>query len=110
MREKIPVMFRVARKRIRNGDLDVYALFPTLPGTDDPRTCTCYQYVGQHSSADIAGCIRDSRPAELAECVDLMRELKGIYDDCELVWVARESRKMQLARYEALRNPGEHRL
>lgn len=97
-KEMVPIMFRVSR----NDSRDVFALFPTLPGTNEPPTCTCYQHVGQHSSAHVYGCIMSSRPAKAEEYADLLRELTRIYHDCKLRIVQRESRKMQLQRYQAL--------
>lgn len=97
-KEILPVMFRASR----NDRSDVYALFPTLPGTNDPWTCTCYQHVGQHSSADLRGCINSSRPAKLAEYEDLLRELTRIYDDCHLRKIKRTSPAMNTLRFKLL--------
>ncbi len=94
----VPVMFRTSKDDSR----DVFALFPTLPGTNQRHTCTCYQHVGQHSSADLNGCLASSRPARYDEYKDLLSELAGIYDDCELRLVKRSSRKMDRERYAEL--------
>ena len=99
MLEKIPVMFRVSK----NDSSDVFALFPTIPGTQDLYTCTCYQHVGQHSSADIRGCVKSSRPATPEEMASLLRELKRVYQECELVIVQRTTRAMTAARHKELR-------
>jgi hypothetical protein len=71
---KTDVMFRVTRSKADGFDL--YALFPGDAGTHEPHTCSCYQHVGQHSSADLAGCINASRPATRAEYRGLARELR----------------------------------
>jgi hypothetical protein len=71
---KTPVLFRTWKT---NAD-DVFALFPTLAGDNDPRTCTCYQHVGQHSSAHYDHCISMSRPATKAERAPLAKELSRI--------------------------------
>jgi hypothetical protein len=68
--EVVDVIFRVDREGI------VFALFPGLAGTMQLHTCTCYQHVGQHSSADLAGCMRESRKATEDEYMPLMRELQ----------------------------------
>jgi hypothetical protein len=57
---------------------DVIALFPGLPGTNDPATCNSYQTIGQHGSADPAGVVRGSRPATPTERHRLERELTAI--------------------------------
>ncbi len=66
-----PVVFRVG---LREGE--VFALFPTLPSDIYGHFCTCYEHVGQHSSADYHGCIRTSRPTKGREAAYLIRELK----------------------------------
>lgn len=93
----VPIMFRVWR-----GDSEVFAMFPTLPGTNERHTCTIYVHMGQHGSAGEAIAIASSRPATAQEYGPLLRELTQIYDDCELRIVQRASRKMQLERYETL--------
>jgi len=69
-----PVIIRVSR----NDPSDVFALFPAIPGTRDWATCTCYQHVGQHCSADYNLCIRASRPATKQEGKSLLQELQQI--------------------------------
>jgi hypothetical protein len=68
----VDVIFRVWK----TDATDVFALFPGLAGTMQLHTCTCYQHVGQHSSADLAGCMRASRAATEAEYAPLKRELE----------------------------------
>ena len=70
--EMVDVIFRVDREG------QVFALMPGLAGTLDPRTCTSYQHVGQHSSADLASCLRRSRAATAEEAGPLLRELQRI--------------------------------
>ena len=98
-KEQLPVIF----KRYGN---EVTALFPTIPGTNDPFTCTCYAHIGQHGSASEA--YAAMRPAaKPSEYADLMAELRGIYDDCELVVRKRfhqsylTTRRAELARMAA---------
>lgn len=69
-----PVVFRVDRRDNR----DVYALFPTLPGSNDPNTCTVYQHIGQHSGGNYHGCIASSRPARPDEYKELAKELRTL--------------------------------
>lgn len=70
----VRVLFRIDR---RDDPRDVYALFPDLPADRAGRYCTCYAHVGQHSSADYAGCVARSRPARPEEFASLARELTG---------------------------------
>ena len=73
-----PVIFR----KFKTGE--VLALFPTLPGTNDPHTCQSYQHIGQHGAAS-ADCSY-TKPATPAEYADLLRELVSIgYDDLKIV-------------------------
>ena len=77
----LPVVFRTFRE---GGD--VFALFPTVLGTSDPYTCTCYQHVGQHGAADPWGCVRASRPATKKEATTLLRELRSLgYDNLKVL-------------------------
>lgn len=76
-RPALPVIFRADRSGDHKGT--VTAVFPTLPGTSDPWTATCYAHVGQHGT-----CGRDwyatTRAATPAEYADLLNELRGIYE------------------------------
>ena len=54
----------------------VFALFPFIDHSNG--YCTSYQHIGQHSGADYAGCIADSRPAKPEEYADLKAELESI--------------------------------
>ena len=69
-----PVIFRTWRAHPRT----VLALFPHDPGTNNPGTCSSYEHVGQHGSADPHGCIRITRPATRAEWQPLARELRRL--------------------------------
>ena len=64
------VIFRMDREG------NVFALFPELPADNYGVYCTCFQHVGQHSSADYYGCIAASRPATPEEYADLAAELR----------------------------------
>lgn len=67
----LPIIFRV--------DSEVTAVFPTLPGTNDPNTFTVYAHVGQHGS----GCkdwYHGTRAAKEPEYRDLLAELRSIYE------------------------------
>ena len=70
--EMVDVIFRVDREG------EVFALMPGLAGNLDPRTCSSYQHVGQHASADLAFCLRRSRAATAEEARPLLRELQQI--------------------------------
>lgn len=77
------------------------ALFPTIPGTGDPRTCSSYVHVGQHGSADLHGLMRGSRPAKPGEYRALAAELRRI--GYKLVIVQRVTAAMNRARLGSLR-------
>lgn len=75
-KEKTIVVFRVFTKDFKG---DVVALFPVLPGTNDPNTCLAYEHIGQHSTADYAYVVgKLSRPALPCEYRDLKRELENV--------------------------------
>ena len=92
---KLPVIFKV-------GGGEVAAYFPTLPGTNDPFTCTCYVHVGQRGAASIAYA-QVQRPGKPNEYAPLLAELRQIYDDCELVIKRRFHYGYAKARIEALK-------
>ena len=71
---KTKVIFR--KFPARHGG-EVLALFPELPGTNDPHTCLSYQHTGQHgaASADIGRTLPLATPEEYAP---LKRELESI--------------------------------
>lgn len=69
-RDLTRVVFRVW------SDGEVIALFPDLPGTNDPTTCSSYMHVGQHGSADYRGVIAETRPAREPEYEALRAELE----------------------------------
>ena len=82
-----PVIFRKWKPRREFGEEggDIIALFPAENGTNDPYTCSSYEHVGQHGSADPVGVIQQTVPAKPAEYADLMKELKGIgYNDLKV--------------------------
>ena len=69
-----PVIFR----RWPGEDGKVIAIFPTLPGTYDPHTCSSYMHVGQHSSCDPAGLMAATEQCPEYLYRDLKRELEAI--------------------------------
>ena len=88
-------MTKVLFRKWRKGR-DIYAIFPELPGTNDPATCSCYSHIGQHSSCDSNYYLGKTVPATPEEYADLLTELKSIgYDDLVIV------KKMTQADYEA---------
>lgn len=56
---------------------EVFAAFPTEPGTNDPATMTSYAHVGQHGSAHMSY-VASAKPAKPHEYADLLAELKSI--------------------------------
>lgn len=73
--EKVKVIFRKI-------DSDVVAFFPELPA--NPTCIMSYMHVGQHSEASLSF-YHASKSATTEEYMLLLEELKGIYNDCELV-------------------------
>jgi hypothetical protein len=67
--ERTIVIFR----KIRG---EVIALFPTEPGTSDPRTCWSYTHTGQHGAACASG--HGWPLAAPAEFAPLKRELESL--------------------------------
>ncbi len=106
-RESLPVIFRADRSGDFKGH--VTAVFPTLPGTSDPYSVTCYAHIGQHGT-----CGREwyngTRAAKPDEYADLLAELRRIYsrqDDPDAVtlviahrWTQRhdKARRAELSR------------
>lgn len=84
MNNPIPVIFRVFRG-------EVLALFPTLPGTNDPSTMTCYSHIGQHSSASMF-ITSEGRLATPEEYAPLLKELTNVVG-YNLTIVKRATRK-----------------
>ena len=84
-REDLPIIFR----KWKNGD--VIAFFPTEVDSLNQNECMSYMHTGQHGNATA------SLIAELNNCYEveyktLLKELKGIYSDCNLVVVHHSSR------------------
>jgi len=86
---------KVIFKKFPEGD--VIAIFPELPGTNNPYlTCLTYMNVGQHSSASIEFCGK-LKAAKPNEYLPLYSELIRLgYDDLEIV--KKFSRKMLQSR------------
>ncbi len=74
----IPIHTPTVFRRWRDDPQDIVALFPTIPGTNDPDTCMAYARVGQHSSADYRSVIRGTIPATPTEYAELRKELERI--------------------------------
>lgn len=83
---------RVIFRRWKGANSSVIALFPDIPGTNNPRTCLSYERIGQHGSADIAFVISDTRPARGSDVGELRKELTWAgYDLHEVKRVPRDS-------------------
>lgn len=81
--DKIMATTVIFRKDKPSEGGNVFALFPDMPGS--PGCCTCYQHVGQHSSADYILAIATSTPATEEQYHDLLAELVSIgYDDLKI--------------------------
>lgn len=98
LEEIIPVLFRV--DKAKSGFEDPFAVFPTLPGTHEPWTCTYYASYGGHGSGDVFYMINKTRPARPEEYADLKEKLEKI--GYRMVVRKRISYKMYLKRVEEL--------
>lgn len=68
-----PVIFR----KFKNGRKEIIAIFPTIPGTNDPSTCLSYMHVGQHGSC--SGTLTSiTTLAKPSEYTPLLKELRRI--------------------------------
>lgn len=72
-----PVIFRKWKAPGEFYDGDIIALFPADPGTRDVYTCSSYEHVGQHGSADPYGVMQATVPAKPEEYADLKAELES---------------------------------
>lgn len=73
--ETTPVLFRMPRNvKLHGNDCD--AIMPTIPGTNDAATMTCYAHIGQHGSCH-QNWIQSTRPATPEEYADLKAELES---------------------------------
>lgn len=70
---------------------EVFAVFPYMKWDDD--NITCYAHIGQHSACswNYPYGLKNARPSEYAE---LLKEIKGIYDD-RIVEVLRKMPKKE---------------
>lgn len=77
-REVIPVIFRL--ESASRGVKSPLAIFPTLPGTHDPFSATCYAHIGQHGTTcqGYAASLKAARPDQYAP---LLAELRRIYEE-----------------------------
>ena len=73
--EVTKVIFRKFPTKKERGD--VIALFPEVPGTNDPATCMSYMHVGQHGAASTS-LATDTRLASPEEYAPLEAELQRI--------------------------------
>lgn len=72
-----PVIFR------KDEDGDIVAFFPATLGDEGPGRMDCYAHVGQHSIATKLY-YNSTVAAKPSEYADLLKELRGIYDDYRL--------------------------
>lgn len=92
-----PVLFRKYKTHPR----DVVALFPEIPGTNDPNTVQIYEHNGQHGHARYVTMIAITTPATPEEAAPLARELRLIgYDDLQPV--RRETKQHRKTRKELI--------
>ena len=92
-----PVLFRAERSGLYKGE--VTAVFPTLPGSNNPASFTVYAHIGQHGTG-MKGWYHETRAATEAEYADLADELErvGYLPDIRARWTP----AFDKARHEAL--------
>lgn len=95
--ETVDVIFR---KWPKTEGGDVIALFPGLAGNAQPHTCSSYQHVGQHGTADLGALTHTLAKATPEEYADLKRELESPPYRYILRVVQRVTRKHDDARRE----------
>jgi len=71
---------KVIFRKFKEGD--IIALFPKVPGTNDPYTCGSYMHVGQHDSADpsIVNITTLAKPTEYASLAKELRSIGYVLD------------------------------
>lgn len=94
------VVFRVDTTGSWKGT--VFAMLPH-ECSDYKGNVTCYQHVGQHSSADYHGCVAKSRLATETEYADLKREMENI--GYVLKVIKKQDRHKFLVSYREVTNP-----
>ncbi len=84
---------------------DLIAIFPTVPGTNDPGTMQCYSVVGEHSSCQAGYAGSRTKPAtaeQVAAMLKYLKRLKG-YEDEKLRAVSRVSAHHRAERVRQLK-------
>lgn len=82
---------------------EIIALFPDLPGTNEPGTCESYMHAGQHGAANYHHVMRSSRAAAPAEFRPLYRELVASPFGYQLRIVRNKRQSAESEKTEALR-------
>lgn len=77
---RVPVIFRAGLDSKAEFFSEVTAVFPTIPGTNDPSTATCYAHVGQHGSCSREWYAYKTRAATPGEYAPLLAELTRLYE------------------------------
>lgn len=88
---KTDVMYRKDKEGV------VFALFPGHAGTNSLDTCSSFELVGGHSSADLKGCITTSKPAKPDEYKRIHEVLTNCYG-YDLNIVKRANNQHEVAR------------
>lgn len=75
----LDVMFRAQVDPLTH-EIDITAVFPSVPATRDPLMFLSYAHIGQHCAAHRDWVRYNTRPATRTEYAPLLRELRGIYE------------------------------
>ena len=79
--DKVKVIFRKAKNPYTK-EYEIVAFFPEIDANYGK--ILSYMHIGQHSEADLEF-YQETKKATEMEYKPLLKELKSIYDDCELV-------------------------
>lgn len=79
--EKVKVIFRKAKNPYTNR-YDIMAFMPEIEANYG--CIMSYEHIGQHCESSM-GYYRSTKKATPEEYAGLLEELRGVYDDCELV-------------------------
>lgn len=97
---KIPVVIRMEYNEDYKSR-DPLALFPTLLGTNNANTMTCYSHVGQHGVAYVDFIRKCKKPMEhqMDSVNELKKEIISIYGDVVIFCdnIPKNSRQLRIA-------------
>jgi len=88
------IIFRVDK------DNEIFALFPHEVSNNNGDV-TCYQHIGQHSSADYTHCIKQSKIATPTQSLPLYQELISLGYNLEVI--RKQNRSLYIKSYNKIK-------